>query len=146
MSPKRILARPEICRDCQACMLACSLYHEGECSLSLARMLVSKDMARYTFDIRICQHCDTPECMLACPADAISLDDRGVAIINDDECIRCGACMSTCPYDAIRYNEAADRYLKCDLCAGRAGGPVCVEVCPVEALVLSDVAETEGKV
>jgi len=65
----------DLCRDCQACVLACSLYHEG----------------------------------------------------------RCGACMEACPYGAISYNAAADRYLKCDLCAGRER-PLCVEICPVGAV------------
>jgi Fe-S-cluster-containing hydrogenase component 2 len=32
-----------------------------------------------------------------------------------------------------------DRYLKCDLCTGRDGGPLCVEMCPVGALYLAPV-------
>jgi len=137
---RRIYAQARLCRDCQACVLACSLYHEGECNLYLARLAVLKDMARYEFNILVCQHCDAPACMLDCPADAMRLDDRGVVIIDDDACIRCGDCASACPYDAIFYNEAEDRYLKCDLCAGREDGPLCVEVCPVGALTLVDVA------
>ena len=128
----------ERCRDCQACVLACSLYHEGECNPSLARLVVAKDMARYEFRISVCQHCDPPECMLVCPSDAISLDERGVAIMDDEVCIQCGACAEACPYDAIFYNQAQDRYLKCDLCAGRGGEPLCVQVCPVGALTLVD--------
>jgi Fe-S-cluster-containing dehydrogenase component len=95
-------------------------------------------MARYEFDILICQHCDSPDCIAACPTDgAMLIDERGVVIILDDVCLRCGACAAACPYDAIFYNEAEDRYLKCDLCAGREGGPVCVELCPVGALTMS---------
>jgi Fe-S-cluster-containing hydrogenase component 2 len=134
---ERIQVEARLCRDCQACVLACSLHHEGQCSLSLARLVVSKDMARYQFDILVCQHCETPECLLACPTDAMLLDDRGVVILHDEECFRCGACLSSCPHGAIFYNEECDRYLKCDLCAGREGGPLCVELCPVGALTLS---------
>jgi hypothetical protein len=47
----RLVTHDELCRDCQACTLACSLYHEGECSLSLARLRVSKDMENYRFSI-----------------------------------------------------------------------------------------------
>ncbi len=133
---KRIQTDATLCLDCQTCMLACSLHHERECSLGLARLVVAKDMARYEFEILICQHCDSPDCMLACPSDAMLLDDRGVVIVLDDECDRCGACADSCPYDAIFYNEARDRYLKCDLCAGRDEGPLCVELCPVGALTL----------
>jgi len=95
-------------------------------------------MAKYEFRIRICRHCDPPECMLACPADAVQLDDRGVALVDDEACTRCGTCEDACPHEAIFYNEVQDRYLKCDLCAGREEGPLCIEVCPVEALTLED--------
>jgi len=138
MNSQRILADATLCRECQACTLACSLFHEGECNLNLARLVVTKDMARYEFDILICQHCDSPDCIAACPTDgAMLIGERGVVIILDDVCLRCGACAAACPYDTIFYNEAEDRYLKCDLCAGREGGPVCVELCPVGALTLS---------
>jgi len=138
--PYRIQVASNACRDCQVCTLACSLYHEGECSPSLARLVVTKDMAKYEFHITICQHCDSPECIGACPTDAMRMDDRGVVVIVDKECTRCGACASACPYDAIFYNTSEDRYLKCDLCAGRDGGPLCAELCGVGALTLSDAA------
>jgi len=100
-------------------------------------------MARYEFRITVCQHCDRPECVAACPVDALSFNDDGIAVLDDDACIRCGACADSCPHGAIFYHEAQDRYLKCDLCAGREGGPLCVEVCPVGALAL---AESEAEV
>jgi Fe-S-cluster-containing hydrogenase component 2 len=139
----RIVAHAELCRECQACTLACSLYHEGECNLSLARLQVIKDMAQYEFQILVCRHCESPDCMAACPCDAITLNALGVAAINDDECIRCGACLTACPYGVLFYHEARDRYLKCDLCADREGGPVCVAICPVGALTLEGIALAE---
>ena len=136
---QRIHTDAALCRDCQACTLGCSLYHEGECRLSLARLSVTKDMAKYEFNILICQHCDSPDCIAACPTEgAMLIDERGVVLIVDDVCLRCGACADSCPYDAIFYNEAEDRYLKCDLCTGREGGPLCIELCPVGALTLSE--------
>ena len=138
---QKIQVESRLCRECQACVLGCSLHHEGECSLGLARLVVTKDMARYVFSILICQHCDEPDCMLACPSDAMILDDRGVVIILDDECNRCGSCAAGCPHDAIFHNEFQDRYLKCDLCAGRADGPLCVQLCPVGALTLVEAEE-----
>jgi carbon-monoxide dehydrogenase iron sulfur subunit len=131
-----VQAHPDLCRNCQACQLGCSLYHEGQCHLGLARLQVRKDMARYTFDIRICRHCAEPECVKACPADALRLDGRGVAIIDDEECIACGNCAEACPYGAIFFDEGTGHYLKCDLCAGRAEGPLCIALCPVGALSL----------
>ena len=138
-SPKRIHVEAKRCRGCETCVLACSLHHEGTCNPDMARLVVAKDMARYEFDILICQHCDAPDCILACPNDAMAMDDRGVVFMVDEDCDRCGACAASCPYDAILYNEDQDRYLKCDLCANREGGPLCVELCPVGALTLAEV-------
>jgi len=142
---RAIQVQAELCHGCQTCMLGCSLYHEGQCHLGLARVRVRKDMARFIFDIRICQHCESPECLEACPSGAMSLDARGVVLIDDDVCTRCGSCAEACPYKAIFYSESEDRYLKCDLCAGRAEGPLCVALCPVGALTIED-AESGGEV
>ena len=133
---RRIHVEDELCRNCQTCVLACSLHHEGECSLGLARLAIIKDMEKYECDIFICQHCTSPECVLACPVEAMQIDDRGVVLIVDEECDRCGVCAVSCPHDAIFYNEAQDRFLKCELCAGRDEVPLCVELCPVGALTL----------
>ncbi len=125
------------CHGCQTCMLACSLSHEGQCHLGLARVRVRKDMERFLFEIRICQHCESPECLAACPSGALSLDERGVVLMDEGLCTRCGLCMDACPYDAIFYSQEADRYLKCDLCAGREEGPLCAALCPTGALTVS---------
>jgi len=138
LMPDKIALDPGLCRDCQVCTLACSLDHEGECNLNLARLSVNKDMARYEFHLTICQQCASPACLAACPADAMRLDERGVVGIDQESCARCGACQEACPFKAIFYHEASDRYLKCDLCAGRAAGPLCVELCPVGALLLAE--------
>ena len=138
---RRLQADPTLCRDCQACTLACSLYHEGQCSLGLARLAVLKDMERFEFNILICQHCAAPECMAACPAEAMRLDQRGVVILDDEACTCCGSCAAACPHEAIFFHEAQERYLKCDLCQQRAEGPLCVTLCPVGALRL---VEQEG--
>jgi carbon-monoxide dehydrogenase iron sulfur subunit len=143
---QKIEVDAKLCRDCQVCVLACSLHHEGECNLGLARLVVTKDMGKYEFDIVICKHCDEPDCILACPSDAMVLNEQDVVIILDDDCNRCGSCAANCPHDAIFYNEAQDRYIKCDLCADREDGPLCVELCPVTALTLvntEDVAQVE---
>jgi Fe-S-cluster-containing dehydrogenase component len=133
-----IVPDAQLCRDCQACTLGCSLYHEHQCSPALARLRVSKDMARYTFAIAICRQCAEPDCVLACPNEAMRRDARGLVTLHEDECLHCGACAAACPYQAIFYDEAADRYLHCDHCLGRAGGPLCVELCPVGALRLGE--------
>jgi Fe-S-cluster-containing hydrogenase component 2 len=132
----KIETYPEQCRECQVCTLACSLYHENECNLQRARLTVTKDMARYQFQITICQQCESPICLEACPAEAMTRDARGVVHILQDRCIQCGACAEACPYQAIMHDPVTDRYYKCDLCADRPAGPLCVALCPVGALRL----------
>jgi carbon-monoxide dehydrogenase iron sulfur subunit len=139
--PRRVVAHNDLCRDCQACALGCSLAHEGECGLGMARLVITKDMARYEFNIQICRHCEHPDCADACRAGALAVDSRGVAMLDDAECTRCGACAEACPYDSIFHNAERDRYLKCDLCAGWDSGPLCVELCPVGALAMDAAGE-----
>ena len=139
----RIRVREKSCRDCHACMVGCSVYHEKECNEDLSRVRVEKDMERFVFEIKICKQCKKPKCLAACPEDAIYADDKGVVHIVDEKCIRCGACAEACPFDAIFFSEVANRYIKCDLCNGREEGPLCVQLCPVEALRIVEVTTSE---
>jgi len=127
-----------LCRDCQACALACSLLHEGECNPKLSKILVTKDMTEYEFNILVCQQCETPDCVAVCPSEALVIDSRGVVVLVEDNCTQCGNCADACPYHAIFYNKTLNRYSKCDMCNGRVEGPLCVAVCPAGALTLVD--------
>lgn len=51
-----------------------------------------------------CQGCIAHPCMEVCPKDAISREN-GVAVIDQEKCIRCGKCRNTCPYQAIIKKE-----------------------------------------
>ena len=133
---RRVVARPNLCRGCEACMLACSLYHERRSWLGLSRLTVTKDMRLFEFRIDICKHCSKPKCVADCPSDAIRLSTRGVVTIDQEKCTRCGICRDLCPFGAIFHSKAADRYIKCDLCIERKEGPLCVQLCPSGALSL----------
>jgi anaerobic carbon-monoxide dehydrogenase iron sulfur subunit len=135
----KIHVDPSLCRGCEACELVCSLIHEGESNPQLARVQVRKDLATYTFTIILCDQCQqsgqTPACSSACASQAIGLDERGVVVIRQAECIQCGACIEACPYQAIFLNEKTGLYFKCEMCRGY-NRPMCVEICPVGALVI----------
>lgn len=52
----------------------------------------------------IAEKCTADEnCAAVCPVDCITFpaETGGKAIINQDECIDCGACLDECPADAI---------------------------------------------
>ena len=62
---------------------------EGDVTTRPAPPLYSR--ATGPFDIRLCHHCDDPPCLAACPMGAMSLDARGVVVIDEKVCTACGA-------------------------------------------------------
>ena len=119
----------------------CSLYHEGEQGQSLSRGELVGDRITSEFTFHVCQQCTSPECYEACPNqdDALCIDEAsGITYINAEGCDGCGACIDACIYDPprIKMHPAKEIAFTCDLCRGRAEGPMCVEYCNFEALTL----------
>jgi len=152
-----LLVDTKKCQGCLSCMLACSLVHEGEENLSLARIqIIQNPFESFPDDLTIeqCRQCVDPACVTACPTKALTVDaERGnVRLVDKTKCIGCGACVQACPYMPSRPVMAPDdefggalKSRKCDLCAeapyhwDEAGGGIngkqaCVEVCPVKAI------------
>lgn len=142
---------PKKCTGCVSCMLACSLAHEGVENLSLSRIQIKSDpFDCFPDDIEIfpCLQCRFPECYYACPEKdkALSIDkETGIRYINPEDCIGCGACRKACLYTPSRIGWDSEKKVsfKCNLCRKTAywdeqGKPVCVEVCPTNALKITD--------
>ena len=53
----------------------------------------------------VCRGCIAHRCKEACKSDAIYLDSRQKAHIDQDKCIECGLCAKACPYHAIIQNK-----------------------------------------
>jgi protein NrfC len=152
------------CAGCVTCMLVCSLVHEGQENLSLARIQIAQSsFGKFPDDIKIavCRQCVTPVCVQNCPTGACYVDgaNGNVRRINSDKCIGCKTCISACPQQPNRtvWNPAAKKSTKCDLCTdsphwvekgGVKGKQACVESCPMHALKLvrltPDQTETDG--
>ena len=69
-----------------------------------------------------------------------------MALIITDECINCDVCEPECPNDAI--SAGAEIYVidaaRCTECVGHHEVSQCVEVCPVDCIVLNpDIPETK---
>jgi protein NrfC len=145
------------CQGCASCMLACSLVHEGVESLSLSRIqIIQNSFEAFPGDVTIsqCRQCVQPECVAACPEDALTADKNfgHVRMIDLKKCIGCGACVEACPFTPARSQLAPHmgfsgkvKARKCDLCSrapfhwdpaggGPKGKQACVSVCPVEAI------------
>ncbi|MCP4756413.1 MAG: 4Fe-4S dicluster domain-containing protein [Proteobacteria bacterium] len=148
-----LLVDTKKCQGCMSCMLACSLVHEGEGSLSMARIqIVQNPFGKFPDDLtqEQCRQCVDPACLKSCPEEALTVDvEHGnVRRIDAEKCIGCMKCVEACPYDPSRavWNFQEDRAQKCDLCVDtphwkREGGPTgrqaCVEICPLGSIVFT---------
>ncbi len=61
-----------------------------------------------------------------------------MSLIITDECIACDACREECPNEAIEEGDPI--YLidsdMCTECVGSFSEPQCIEVCPVDCIIL----------
>ncbi len=120
------------CTGCRLCEMACSLYHEDAVNLNKARIRISDKWDESLFEPHVCQLCDAPDCVTACPTSALTQDSRGIIQVDGDLCNGCEACVTACSYGAIRWDNEFERLFVCDRCDG---DPTCVKLCSVKALV-----------
>ena len=64
-----------------------------------------------------------------------------------EECISCGACEADCPNEAISQGDPVYvvDWEKCTECVGHKDTPTCLEVCPVDGVIIQDPAHVESK-
>ncbi|MCD6108820.1 MAG: 4Fe-4S binding protein, partial [Thermoplasmata archaeon] len=111
------------------CELICSLRHwkivnPSKSGIKVEKKSIVEDLPN------VCTHGEdcSFECVDACKFDAMHIKD-GVAVVDHDKCVGCGACVKACPIDAVWvFNKKA---YKCDLCGG---DPLCVKLCSWGAL------------
>ena len=86
-------------------------------------------------------HCTEASCEQVCPTDAISHQENGAVIIDQEWCIGCGYCVQACPYDVPHKDETLGTARKCVFCMDRTSNgesPACVKTCPPGALQYGD--------
>jgi len=106
----------------------------GTVNLEKANIRVTDNYPESLYEPHICQLCDTPECVDACPSEALTQDAKtGVINIDDALCTGCEACVVACPHDSIRWSDEMEKLFVCDRCGG---DPICVQFCTVKALQL----------
>lgn len=137
----RLEVNNDLCSGCGICELACSLYNEDICKPTWSRIKVKKKFLLLEYNPQVCTQCEWPSCYYECPVGAVKVDlNTGARYIQADKCIGCGKCEKACPLmpniNVIGFKRIGKKkvYFKCDLCKDRKNGPLCVEMCPRNAL------------
>ena len=120
----------------------------------------------------LCNHCDNPPCVRACPTKATFQNKDGIVAMDYHRCIGCRFCMAACPYGSRSFNwrdprEAANlsdpnKYTrsfptrmrgvveKCNFCVerlGRGEEPACVETAAAsKAIVFGNLNDPNSEI
>jgi Fe-S-cluster-containing dehydrogenase component len=135
-SIERIQIKTNFCTAPGSYVLVVSLTPDGHSSPAISRHVLTRALQGYAFNILVCEQCQTPTCIEACPSRAMLMDAHGVVMLVDDDCLRCGGCEASCPHHAIFFNRPPDRTISCDLCLDLSQAPAFVEVRPLSTLTL----------
>ena len=149
-----ILYDSTLCIGCQNCEYACADQYELPYAEDgpKAGVVRKTDETRHVvvncyetskgeqFIRNACNHCNDPACASACPTKAMTKTDEGPVIWIEDKCMGCRSCMISCPFDMpkFEYNNPNPKIQKCRMCfeiIQDGDMPVCVDVCPSEALL-----------
>lgn len=148
----------ERCIGCEACTVACRNENNGAQGHIRVSTLdgPQKDTPagvfpnlRMTFLPTLCNHCEHPPCSDACPLEAITKENNGVVILDEEACDGCRTCLDACPYGAIAFNDKKDKAEKCNFCRHRIEEglePFCVVCCEGQAIYFGDLNDPESKV
>jgi len=117
------------CMGCHACEVACKQEH----GLGVGPRLIQVMEESPDYIPIYCHHCAKPPCRDACPVEAISRNNRGIVLIDEDLCIGCRDCVEACPFGAMQFENGREVAVKCDLCVVRLDdgkAPACLSICP----------------
>lgn len=129
---KTLVVDYERCCGCDYCVLICSFSHGGvvQASKSRVRMYRHEDEALYV--PILCEQCEEPPCIPACPLDVISRDaETGIVSIDGVRCTGCRICLGSCPFSAIIMDPERNVAIACDTCWG---DPMCAKGCMADAI------------
>ncbi len=115
----------------------------------------------------LCNHCDSPPCVRACPTQAtFKRELDGIVMMDFHRCIGCRFCVAACPYGSRSFNFRDPRPFikkvnkefptrtkgvveKCNFCAERLAvgkQPACVEACTNNELIFGDLKDPNSEV
>jgi carbon-monoxide dehydrogenase iron sulfur subunit len=122
---------PSKCVGCCVCEYVCSMEHEKTYNPTKSRIRVVRLNPFVNLAIA-CRLCEDPQCVTACPREALSKsEETGVIMVDEEMCNGCAWCVEACDFGSIQLHAESRVAFVCDLCDGE---PKCVEWCPEEAL------------
>ena len=112
------------CWGCKTCEVACKQENQAPDGIKFISVTESgpkmiKGKLEFVYQVNLCRHCDLPECVEACPVEAIAKREDGLVILDEEACTGCGLCVEACPYRAIIFDDPAGKARKCNLCHHR---------------------------
>jgi anaerobic dimethyl sulfoxide reductase subunit B (iron-sulfur subunit) len=136
------------CTGCYTCLIACKDWHDVELGPVDYMNVASIEKGKYpnpyvAYMVTTCFHCANPECVSACPVNAISKRaEDGIVVVDRELCLgkdNCALfCVEACPYDMPRFGEEENAKMqKCDFCLDQLAenkSPICVAACPLRCL------------
>lgn len=149
------------CIGCMACQVACKAEYDVPLGVFRTwvpyRVVGTYPTVRKQFLPRLCNHCDDPPCVRACPVGAtFKVEDGGFVLQNYERCIGCKACMASCPYNARfmlpehrTYSSVTSVVDKCTFCYHRVSQglvPACVQTCIGRARIFGDLNDPNSEV
>ena len=138
------VANRDHCIGCFSCMYACSriLRRHGGTSKAALRVRYYTGVEG-AFSLRVCSRCETPDCVTACPKEALIAARGGGVRLKADLCIHCRKCIRACGIAALQWDEIEKLPIPCIHCGQ------CAKYCPNGVLALVErpakaASETSG--
>lgn len=143
---KKVYVNEKWCLACHLCEYYCAFANSGKEDMVKAlkgvkinpRIRVEEvGPDKISFAVS-CRHCEDPLCVKSCIAGAISKDENGTVVIDQNKCVSCYTCVLVCPYGCVMPSDEGPMQ-KCELCLkNSSGSPACVAGCLNHAIVYEE--------
>jgi len=151
-----MVMRQDRCIDCELCKEACVVTNNvpsyGYRTTILEKVTKNAIGQKREFIPVLCNQCNNPPCVRACPTKATYKDrTNGIVMMEDKKCIGCKSCVLACPYNARYFSEEKHAIDKCNFCFDTRlskghGLTACAEACPADVRVFGDLSDPESRV
>jgi len=151
-----MVIRVDQCIGCRRCVSACTAANSvpdyGWRTMVLEKEVKDAIGQKLEFIPILCNQCNNPPCVRACPVRATYKDKTtGIVMMDNKKCIGCKICMAACPYNARYYNEEKGAIDKCDFCfesrlSRGEKNTACSVACPADVRVFGDLSNPQDRV